>query len=546
MQIAIVDYKVVPSNPAGGCHWRLLRALSKEHSFTVFSVEFDNPDPDRIEWVRIPAPSKPLALLFVMYHLMAPIIFYLYCWRRHKHFDLVQIVESKFSFGDVSYAHFCHRHYLRRFWRTSRPKGARRLSRWLDHKLHAAAEQWVFRRVRRVVVPSTGLLREIEHEYQYTEGRIQVIANPIEIEALERPGDFDRASFRRSMALDEEDQVLIFVALGHFERKGLPALMQAIAQVARPRLKLVVVGGSDPLLDTYKDVAAGLGIEAQVRFAGRRSDVRPYFLGRRCIHFTFHIRDVQPGHLRGSRSGTAVDRGADERNQRHSTGWRERHSNRHRCGVDSSGAGVLSIHERSATAKHGRLRQDNRPRVFGGGIHEVVEVVLPVPRVGIDMDVLVIHNSYRQRGGEDEVFHAEVELLRSRGHRVVTYRVSNDLVELKSRASLAAGTIWSSGSYAAIRKLIRSERPQLAHVHNTLPLISPAAYYAVKREGLPVVQTLHNYRLLCPAGTLFRNGAVCTECVDRKTVRPAVSHRCSVTVPRPAPQLHRCWRSTDC
>ena len=155
-----------------------------------------------------------------------------------------------------------------------------------------------------------------------------------------------------------------------------------------------------------------------------------------------------------------------------------------------------------------------------------MEVVLPVARVGVDMDVLVIHNSYRQRGGEDEVFHTEIEMLRSRGHRVVTYHVSNDLVELRNPATLAAGTIWNSRSYAAIRKLIRTEKPQLAHVHNTLPLISPSAYYAAKREGLPVVQTLHNYRLLCPAGTLYRDGATCMECVDRKTALPAVAHRC--------------------
>src|SRR3974377_130550 len=141
------------------------------------------------------------------------------------------------------------------------------------------------------------------------------------------------------------------------------------------------------------------------------------------------------------------------------------------------------------------------------------------------MDVLIIHNSYQQPGGEDGVFNAECALLRARGNRVIPYHVSNDLIKLRSRASVAAGTIWSFGSYAAIRNLIRSEKPQIVHVHNTFPLVSPAVYYAAKREGVPVVQTLHNHRLLCPAATLYRDGAVCTQCLDRP-VWPAVMHRC--------------------
>jgi len=142
------------------------------------------------------------------------------------------------------------------------------------------------------------------------------------------------------------------------------------------------------------------------------------------------------------------------------------------------------------------------------------------------MDILVIHNSYRQHGGEDEVVAAETRLLSSRGHRVIEYHAANETISQRNVASLAMGTIWSRASYTALGQLIKRERPQVVHIHNTLPLISPAAYYAAKRAGLPVIQTLHNYRILCPAATLFRDGLPCNQCIGRSIPWPSVVHRC--------------------
>ena len=142
------------------------------------------------------------------------------------------------------------------------------------------------------------------------------------------------------------------------------------------------------------------------------------------------------------------------------------------------------------------------------------------------MDVLVVHNSYRQHGGEDEVFRAEVGLLKARGHRVIVHHVSNTAFDNQGLISLGLATVWNQQSYVTLRRLIRDQRPQVVHMHNTLPLVSPSAYYAAKREGIPVIQTLHNYRLLCPAGTLYRNGAICTECVGRAVPLPGIAHRC--------------------
>ena len=140
--------------------------------------------------------------------------------------------------------------------------------------------------------------------------------------------------------------------------------------------------------------------------------------------------------------------------------------------------------------------------------------------------MLLLHNHYQQPGGEDQVFAAEGNLLEARGHRVIRYVSHNDRVAEISRPALAKATVWNGGTYREIRALIRRDRPQVAHFHNTFPLISPAAYYAARAEGIPVVQTLHNYRLLCPNALFFREGGVCEDCLGKKVPWPGVAHAC--------------------
>lgn len=141
------------------------------------------------------------------------------------------------------------------------------------------------------------------------------------------------------------------------------------------------------------------------------------------------------------------------------------------------------------------------------------------------MKIIAVHNFYQQAGGEDEVFRAEARILRAAGHTVREWSESNDRVEELSRAELAKATVWNSGSYKRMNELVREERADVVHFHNTLPLISPAAYYAASRAGAAVVQTLHNYRLICPAATLFRDGHPCEDCVGRLPW-PGVLHAC--------------------
>jgi glycosyltransferase involved in cell wall biosynthesis len=140
--------------------------------------------------------------------------------------------------------------------------------------------------------------------------------------------------------------------------------------------------------------------------------------------------------------------------------------------------------------------------------------------------VLLLHNHYQQPGGEDQVFASEASLLEARGHRVLRYTSHNDHVARMGRTTLARATVWNGAVYRELRTLIQRERPQVAHFHNTFPLLSPAAYYAARAERVPVVQTLHNYRLLCPNALFFRDGGVCEDCLGRAVPWPGVAHAC--------------------
>lgn len=152
----------------------------------------------------------------------------------------------------------------------------------------------------------------------------------------------------------------------------------------------------------------------------------------------------------------------------------------------------------------------------------------PSARPARRFKVASVHNYYRERGGEDIVAESERELLSDFGHTVLCYtRQSRDIDDygFRERATLALRTVWAWDSYREIRELLRRSGADVAHFHNTLPLISPAAYYACRDAGVPVVQTLHNYRLFCPAATFFRRGRVCEECVEHSLWR-SVRHGC--------------------
>lgn len=276
LHIAIYDYRITRNNPAGSCHLAMLRALAGEHHFTVFAVEFENPCPEKIRFIRVPSPKRPLALLFIVYHFMAPLCYLLYRLRGGRKPDLVQALESNLSFGNILYSHFCHGMYLKHHWSKSGASGLRGAFRWIDHKLHAWMENFAYPRAKQVVVPSRGLARELQAEFPYIKDKLTVLPNPINLTRLQKPAEFDRQAFRHNLGIDDQDLVGLFVALGQFERKGLPLLMQALATTGMEPVKLIVVGGEADLLTRYREQAEKLGIGNRVKFVGMQSDVRPF------------------------------------------------------------------------------------------------------------------------------------------------------------------------------------------------------------------------------------------------------------------------------
>jgi len=146
---------------------------------------------------------------------------------------------------------------------------------------------------------------------------------------------------------------------------------------------------------------------------------------------------------------------------------------------------------------------------------------------GAPLTIVSLYNRYLNRGGEDEVFEAEAELLASHGHRVI--RVEEHVREpvgWRERWKLARNAIWSNDWNEKMRRLLQQNRPDVVHIHNWWPQMSPAVCYAAHSAGVPVVHTLHNYRLLCPNAIFFRNGRACEDCMGKAIPWPGVLHAC--------------------
>jgi glycosyltransferase involved in cell wall biosynthesis len=142
------------------------------------------------------------------------------------------------------------------------------------------------------------------------------------------------------------------------------------------------------------------------------------------------------------------------------------------------------------------------------------------------MRVLVAHNFYQQPGGEDQVFRSELALLERHGHNPVKFEMHNDDVRGMGRLALLGATVWHRAAAARVAEMVRQHKIDVAHFHNTFPLMSPAVYSAARGAGAAVVQTLHNFRLLCPGANLYRDGKVCEQCVGKAVPIGGVIHKC--------------------
>jgi len=141
------------------------------------------------------------------------------------------------------------------------------------------------------------------------------------------------------------------------------------------------------------------------------------------------------------------------------------------------------------------------------------------------MRILIVHNAYQHRGGEDAVVAAEEALLRLHGNETLRYQRHNDELQAMPRLSAAASAIWSGQTSRELERLCTEFQPDIIHAHNTFPLVSPSVYWAAQKFHIPVIQTLHNFRLLCPQAMLLRDGSICEDCVGKLPWR-AVTRKC--------------------
>lgn len=139
----------------------------------------------------------------------------------------------------------------------------------------------------------------------------------------------------------------------------------------------------------------------------------------------------------------------------------------------------------------------------------------------------MLHNRYRIRGGEDESTEAEIRLLRESGHEVEFLEANNhDIGQRQKAVGAAFSSVWSRNWERRIYQHLVEQKVDILHVQNFFPLISPSVYYAARRAGVPVVQAIRNYRLVCPSANLFRDGNLCRECVGKRIKWPGIAHRC--------------------
>lgn len=142
------------------------------------------------------------------------------------------------------------------------------------------------------------------------------------------------------------------------------------------------------------------------------------------------------------------------------------------------------------------------------------------------LNLLFVHNFYQSHGGEDHCYEEEIELLKNNGHKIIRYTRHNSEIKQLNSAKVAANAFWSQKTYVDIKLLIELHSIDLIHVHNFSPLISPSVFWCAKNCGIPVVHTVHNFRLTCVNGLLLRDGVVCESCLGSKLAVQGIYNKC--------------------
>ena len=273
-RIAIFDLSITSDSPAGSCILQLVKHLADEFQFVIFADRFENPDPQKIAWIRVPLPNKPVIARYVSFKYLAPSYYRRYAQQQGEP-DLIIATEGEFSDCDICYVHFCHRAYLAE--QPTKLSSLRDLVRFANHHFNARTEADALQKASTIVVPSQGLANQLARTYSAVKNKEVIpISNPIDVPYFTRPNSFNVQKHRQQLGFTRTDIVLVFVALGSFPRKGLDFILRALAQLNAAQLKLLVVGGNASEIETYTGLSNRLKIANRVKFIGLQTDVRPY------------------------------------------------------------------------------------------------------------------------------------------------------------------------------------------------------------------------------------------------------------------------------
>lgn len=273
--LVFFDECVTRASPAGSCMLAAIQGLGAGYSIDIVCNRLEEDSIAKCRKVAIPLPRGPVLARSVLFTLLGCGTFWLRGGPKER--TLKISTQGAYPFCDVCYAHCCHRLLLTRYRSQIGGGVLRRTARLLNYTWGALTERIAFRRAAMIVAPSKGLERELVSVYGSTvEGKIRILANPVDIERFRRPVDFERDTVRRSLGIPADALLFSFCALGNFELKGLRLALEAFSLLGEDLAKLVVIGGKKSEISEYEGVAKRLGVADQVRFAGLQTDIRSF------------------------------------------------------------------------------------------------------------------------------------------------------------------------------------------------------------------------------------------------------------------------------
>ncbi len=273
--LVVLDENLIPASPAGSCLLRVVQANAGRYPLRVFYNRLDLSKGEIADRTHIPLPGGPVVLRSILFTFFSAIAYW-YEMGARPTFRIA--VQGVFPFCQISYAHFCHRIFLRDHRDQIGGSPLRLMARYCIHIWGAMTEKMAFRRAKTIVVPSEGLAYELQMAYpEHVAGKIQIIPNPVDTESFHRPADFVSEPMRTDLGCTEKDFLLCFCALGNFERKGLRVALEALAELGTAsKARLAVVGGNAGEVREYQKICQEFQVEERVRFVGLQRDIRPY------------------------------------------------------------------------------------------------------------------------------------------------------------------------------------------------------------------------------------------------------------------------------